>query len=147
MEVIELVHKRVQAAQRGMGEHLAVDELSAHENLRAIARDEIHAIGHRLEECAQRVVTTARRGDKANARAIERANEVECFRGNLRVFVKQRAVHVAGNEFDVFIRFHMRASFRLAPEPFGRLGNSSWCSHSTAPQNESAPSIAALTPI
>lgn len=131
VKVVELFHKRIQAAQCGVREHFAIDELSAHEYLRAIARNEIHAIGHGLEKRAQRIVTTdpdaATKRIPAASSARTRSN---VSGGTWRALVKQRAVHVTGNEFNVFIRFHMRASFRLAPEPFGRPSNSSWCSHS-----------------
>ena len=83
-----------------MREHLQVDQLAGDHHLRAVRRDEVHAVDHRFEQLVQRVEAPTRRCYELDPRIAQTHNEVvRAFRHAL-VSVEERAVHIAGDKLD-----------------------------------------------
>ena len=100
MEHIEHGDRAVETAHGGMREDLAVDQLAADDNLRAVRRDEVHEVGHGRELLGKRVEATPRRRDEVDSAAAKPADKLERFRRDVALRVEQRAVHVACDKLD-----------------------------------------------
>ena len=76
------------------------DQLAGDHHLRAVRRDEVHAVDHRFEQLVQRVEAPTRRCYELDPRIAQTHNEVvRAFRHAL-VSVEERAVHIAGDKLD-----------------------------------------------
>ena len=100
MQAAEHVDDLLEALERHVREHLAVDKLACHHDLRTIGGHEVDAVCHGRKELSQRVEPAARRDREADARLVELPDEVERLRRHLRVLVEQRAVHIRSYQLD-----------------------------------------------
>lgn len=72
-----------------MREDLAVDQLAADNNLRAVRRDEVHEVDHGRELLGKRVEAASRRRDEVDSTAAKPADELERFRRDVALRVEQ----------------------------------------------------------